>query len=329
MILVTGGTGHLGANLVRRLLADQLAVRVLLRPGSRSPALDGLPVERMEGDLRDPDAIAKAVSGCERIYHCAAQISTRAGRERELFDCNVLGTANLLRAARQTSVQRVVVTGSLSAVGHDPDRPSHEGMPFYPFGRVLPYSHTKALAEHECLKAVIAGLEVVIAVSTAIIGPYDFGPSRLGGTLLDFARGRLRACIPGGFEFVNVSDLVEGHLLAMRQGRTGHRYIFSTQFLTVDELLGVCSRTLGNTPTRPLRIPGSLMATVATMADPVVRHLRPGAPQRFTPAAVRFLRMRRKADITKARQELGYRPTSIAEAVAEAYACFRRRGLLR
>ncbi|WP_187415104.1 NAD-dependent epimerase/dehydratase family protein [Nonomuraea sp. PA05] len=328
MILVTGGTGHLGANLVRRLLADQAAVRVLVRPGSRGEALDGLPVERVEGDLRDEDALARAVSGCERVYHCAARISTRAGRERELFDCNVAGTGNLLAAARRADVRRVVVTGSLSAVGHEPGRPSDETMPFYPFGQVLPYSHTKALVEHECLKAVVAGLDVVIAVSTAIVGPHDHGPSRLGRTLLDFARGRLRAYVPGGFEFVNAADLARGHLLAMERGTTGHRYIFSTQFLTVEQLLGLCASALGRS-VLPVRVPGPLMSAAAAVTDPLVRRLRPGAPQRFTPAAVRFLRSQRRADTGKARRELGYRPTSIAEAVAEAYACFRRRGLLR
>ncbi|HEX2317129.1 MAG TPA: hypothetical protein VHJ17_25510, partial [Thermomonospora sp.] len=162
----------------------------------------------------------------------------------------------------------------------------------------------------------------------AIIGPHDYVPSRLGRTLLDYAHGRLRAYAPGGFEFVNVGDLVEGHLLAMERGRPGQRYLLSTEYLTVDRLLGLFAEVTGRAR-RPLRIPGPVLEGAAVTTDACVRLLRLRTEQRFTPAAVRFLRMGRRADIGKARRELGYRPTTIAEAVAAAHACFGRRGLLR
>src|SRR5206468_10461281 len=115
-----------GANLVRRLLDDGHAVRVLLQPNGQTAAVDGLDVERTYGDIRDPAAVAAAVRGSERVYHCAAKISTLAGEEREIYESNVIGTRNVLRAALDAGVSRVVVTGSLSAVGHDPNRPSVE-----------------------------------------------------------------------------------------------------------------------------------------------------------------------------------------------------------
>ena len=210
MILVTGASGHLGANLVRRLLDDDHQVRVLLREGSGHGAMTGLDVEPAYGDLRDPAALKLAAAGCGRVFHCAAMLSTVPGRERELYGCNVLGTRNLLAACRDAGVERVVVTGLFSAVGHEAGRPSVEEMPFYPFGKLLPYAHTKALVEHECLKAVVDGLDVVVAISTAILGPHDYKPSRMGRLLLDFAHGRLHAYLPGGFEFVSASDLVLG-----------------------------------------------------------------------------------------------------------------------
>src|SRR5688500_15520509 len=124
--LVTGATGHLGANLVRRLAQDGARVRVLLRESSDARPIAGLDVERAVGDIRDPAALARAVAGCARIYHCAAKISITAGGEREIYDTNVLGTRNVLAAALRAGVARVVVTGSFSAVGHHPDRPSDE-----------------------------------------------------------------------------------------------------------------------------------------------------------------------------------------------------------
>ena len=133
--LVTGATGHLGANLVRRLLSDGHRVRVLLRPGRPTAAIDGLDVERAIGDLRDPSSLARTVDGCARVFHCAAMISIVGGGEHDVFETNVLGTRHLLAAAARAGVVRVVVTGSFSAVGYQPGRPSDERDPFNPFDR--------------------------------------------------------------------------------------------------------------------------------------------------------------------------------------------------
>ena len=300
-LLITGSSGHLGANLLRRLLADGHEVRALLRSGSNNSALDGLSVERVYGDLRDPSQVMAAVRGCERISHCAAKVSTTMGDQREIFECNVVGTRNLLRAALEAGVSRVVVTGSFGATGHNPERPSDESVPFYPFDRQLPYSATKALVEHECLKAAVDGLHVVIAVSCAIIGPNDFKPSRMGKMLIDFANGKLRAYIPGGFEFVAAEDIARGHILCMEKGRPGQKYIFSTEFRTVDQLMDTCEEVTGRP--RPPRLPAGLMAGIAEVTSFVMTNFFPRAPQRFTPAAVRFLRMKRQADCSKARAE--------------------------
>ncbi|MBC6480957.1 MAG: NAD-dependent epimerase/dehydratase family protein [Hormoscilla sp. GM7CHS1pb] len=173
-ILVTGASGHLGANLVRRLLDDGQSVRVLLREGSNNTAVESLDVERVYGDLRDFTGMKAAVRGCDRIYHCAAKVSTLDGDtllKREIYDCNVLGTLHILQAALEAGVSKVVVSGSFSAVGHNPEKPSDETVPFYPFSPHLPYGFTKTFVEHECLKAFANGLNVVVAVSCAIIGP--------------------------------------------------------------------------------------------------------------------------------------------------------------
>ena len=181
-VLVTGSSGHVGANLVRRLLDDGVRVRVLLRRESPSESVAGLDVERAYADIRDLDATRRALEGCQGVYHCAAKVSTIDGNrahKRELFECNVLGTRNVLQAAREAQAGRVVVTGSFSAVGYhldDPSAPSDESMQFYPMDRTMPYERTKVLTEHECLRAVAAGQDVVIATCCAVVGGADFGP---------------------------------------------------------------------------------------------------------------------------------------------------------
>jgi nucleoside-diphosphate-sugar epimerase len=325
--LVTGATGHLGANLVRRLLADGEEVRVMLR-GPDNGALAGLDVERVEADLRDAEAVARAVRGCARVHHCAALVSTIDGdarHRRQVYDTNVRGTRHILEAALRHGAEKVVVSGSLSAVGHDPAQPSHEDMPFYPFERQLPYGFSKHLVEHEVLRAHAEGLDAVVATSCALIGPHDYVPSRLGRVLIDYAQGRMRAYIPGGFEFVSSHDMAEGHVLAMRKGRSGQRYIFSTAYASVDELMGLYQEVTGRPPPR-LRLPPAVMAALAEVADKTWYRAFPHLPRRFTPAAVRLLTMKRRADHGKAQRELGYAPTSLRQAVQDAYEDFRRRG---
>ncbi|HYE37606.1 NAD-dependent epimerase/dehydratase family protein [Methylocaldum sp.] len=329
-VLVTGATGHLGANLVRRLLADGEEIRVLMRQGRDNGALAGLDVERTYGDLRDCEAVDAAVRGCFRVYHCAALVSTidgNAAHKREVFDTNVLGTRYILQAAARHAVDKVVVSGSLSATGYEPDLPSHEGMPFYPFDRHLPYGFTKHLVEHEALRAHADGLNVVVATSCAIVGPHDYAPSRMGRVLIDYAHGRLKAYIPGGFEFVSARDIAEGHVLAMRKGRSGQKYIISTVYSSVDDLMSLYGQVTGRPPPR-LRLPAPVMAALAEVTDKTWFRIFPNSPRRFTPAAVRLLSMRRRADHEKAKQELGYRPTSLADAIQEAYEDFVRRGVI-
>ncbi len=324
-VLVTGSAGHVGANLVRRLLGDGIRVRALLRHEDNNEALEGLEVERVFGDIRDLNATRQAIEGCQGIYHVAAQISTIDGDSawrRKIYECNVLGTRNVLQAARESDAGRVVVTGSFSAVGYDldkPDAPSDETMQFYPMERTMPYERSKALVEHECWRAAAMGQDVIVATCCAVVGGSDYLPSRLGRTLCDYTAGKLRAYVDGGFEFVAARDIVQGHLLCMRHGRIGEKYIFSSEYKTISEILDLYEEVSGIK--RPGRcIPVNMMLAFSEVASFWLSRFHPDFPQRFTPGAIRLLKMCRHADTSKAKRELGYQPTSIRAAVHEAYA---------
>ncbi len=311
----------MGANLLRALTSREEKVRAFIQPGTDPKCFQGLDIERVEGDLRDPASVNAAMRGVEVVYHVAAKVQTTVGHEQDLYETNVLGTRHVLAAARAHGVKRVVVTSSLGAVGQPKDRPCTEEDGFNPFQHHLPYEESKAWVEHECLRAACEGLPVVIVVSTAVLGPNDFGPSRMGRVIKDFANRQLSAYIPGGFEFVGAADLVRGHLLAMEKGVPGQRYIVSTRYLSVDELMEMLERLTG-VPRPRLRLSPAMMSAVAHVSTFVLRRLAPSRPLRFTPDAVRLLTMQRRADIGKARRELGYEPTSLEDAVREAYEWF-------
>ncbi|MBZ5714050.1 NAD-dependent epimerase/dehydratase family protein [Nannocystis pusilla] len=331
--LVTGAAGHVGASLVRHLLAAGEDVRVLVHPRHNNRGVENLPVERVEGDLLDEAAVARAVQGCTRVYHTAAKVSVLSPTEpqmRELWRINVLGTRHVLRAAQRAGVARVVHTSSFSTIGFDPDDPSkpcHEDMPFYPFVEWMPYSRTKVLAEQEALQACADGLDVVIAVSTGVVGPHDYLPSRTGKAMIDFARGKLRAIIPGGYEAVTTDDLARGHVLAMERGRTGQRYIFSTRYVTMDEMLALFAEQVG-TSRRPVALSPRLMSTVARAISRPMARLFPNVPQHLTPGAVFVLTMQRRADTTRAQRELGFVPGDLPAAVRAWYEFFVAEGMI-
>ena len=332
-VLVTGGSGHLGANIVHALLDDGQEVRVLVQSRANNRALEGLDVERVEGDLCDPASLKRAMQGVARVFHIAAKISTANAtpqEQRSLYAINVLGTRDLLRAAMDAGVGRVVLTGSFSSTGFDlddPSRASDETIPFYPFGYAMPYSHTKALAEHEVLKAAAEGLDAVIATSCGCIGAWDYLPSRMGGTICDYIEGRLKVYVDGGFTWIRGRDIARGHLLAMERGRKGQKYLFATGFLSIGELFATVGEVAG-VDHRLIELPLDLVGKIAAVYSGTLARFFPTASQRLTPGSVAVLKMRRHVDISKAQRELGYQPTNMREAVIDAVEFFAREGMI-
>jgi 3beta-hydroxysteroid-4beta-carboxylate 3-dehydrogenase (decarboxylating) len=325
--LVTGATGHLGANLIRALLDKGEKVRVFVRRDSDLAAVEGLDVEHAVGDLRDRNSIRAAVKGVDKLYHTAAFVSIRSGDQQELFDTNVLGTRYLMQEARRAGIKRVVHTSSFGAVGINPNGPSNEKWSVSPFELASDYERTKAVSEQEVLLEAVRGLDVTIVNPAGIVGPWDFRPSMIGRTILDFSHGKMPAFVPGAFDFVPVQDVVSAELLAMEKGHRGERYLVTGEYHSIDQILDWLQEFTGS-PRPKKSIPPQLMQYVALIKDPIERKFFPHKAPRFNYHSIRLLNSGKRGDSQRAQRELGLLPTSTRQAFADAVMWFKDKGMI-
>jgi len=324
---VTGATGHLGANLVRKLLERGEKVRILVRAESDNRAISGLEVEQVIGDLRDEASIISAIKDCDYVYHLAAFVSIRNGDRKELYDVNVLGTRYLMQACRQAGVKRVVHCSSFGAVGNNPDGASNEKWAVSPYEMTTDYEISKTFAELEVYKEIARGLPAVIVNPSGIVGPWDFKPSLLGRTIIEFAQGKMRGSVQGGFDFVPVQDVVQGHLLAMEKGIIGERYLLTGEQHTINETLEWLEEFTG--VKKPwLVIPTFLMQNIAIVKDWIERKLFPHVYPRFNYHSIRLLNCGKYGTHTRAIKELGLKPTPVKAAYRDSVLWFREHGYL-
>jgi dihydroflavonol-4-reductase len=324
--LVTGATGFVGAAVARALVREGWQVRALARPGSDRRNIQALPVEVSEGNLADRPSLERALSGCEALFHVAADYRLGAPDPSQLYQTNVEGTRNILEAARQAGVRRVVYTSSVATVGIPADgSPGNEDTPVGVADMIGHYKRSKFLAEQMVRETVLPGLPVVIVNPSTPIGPGDVKPTPTGRVILDAAAGRMPAYVDTGLNIVHVDDVAAGHLLAFQRGRPGERYILGGEDMTLREILFEIAQLMGRKPPR-IRLPTAVVFPIAYVAEAVAWVT--GRPGRVTLEGVRMSRKRMFFSSDKARRELGYQWRPPAEALRDAIAWLREQGSL-
>src|SRR5271156_2694642 len=276
--LVTGATGFVGSHVARQLVAAGDSVRVLVRRSSNLAVLDGLPVEPIEGDLRDGASLERAMQGVRRVYHVAADYRLWTPKPAEIYESNVEGTRRLLAAAHRAGVERIVYTSTVATIAV----PRHGALPNEETQATLDemighYKRSKFLAEQEAMKAAAGGVPVVIVNPTAPVGPGDWKPTPTGRIVLDFVNGRMPAYVDTGLNIVAVEDVAAGHLLAAEKGCIGERYILGARNMTLKQILDTLSEIPGR-PAPRVRLPHAV-ALVAGYADEFLSRLTGREPQ--------------------------------------------------
>lgn len=318
--LVTGATGFVGWHVARRLIEQGHAVRALVRPGKRVPEL---PVESVTGDLRDPESLARAVAGCGVVFHVAADYRLWAKDPNELYGSNVAGTRNLLEAARNAAVERVVYTSTVGCIGMPHDCLGDESIDVSLDSMHGAYKRSKFQAEQVAFDFARQGFPVVIVNPTAPIGDHDFKPTPTGRIVLDFLRGKMPAFLDTGLNVVDVRDTAEGHLLACERGKAGERYILGASNLTLEQIF-VHLQDISGQPAPQWRIPYGVayVAGLASTGWAKVTGREPRAPL----DAVRMARKKMWVSCDKARRDLGFAPGAPETALERAVRWFRENG---
>ncbi|HEU0197109.1 MAG TPA: hopanoid-associated sugar epimerase [Nevskiaceae bacterium] len=319
--LVTGATGFVGSAVARRAAAGGAQLRVLVRADSDRRNLAGLDAEVVEGDLTDAASLRRACTGCDALFHVAADYRLWVPHPAEIYRTNVDGTRALLEAARAAGVQRVVYTSSVATLGipHD-GTPGDEQTPVVLDDMIGHYKRSKFMAEQVAQEFAERGMDVVIVNPSTPIGPRDIKPTPTGRIIRDAAAGRIPAFVDTGLNIVHVDDVAEGHWLAYQSGRAGRRYVLGGFDMLLREVLAEIARLVGRRPPS-LQLPHAAVLPVAYVAEAWARVFG-GRPV----ATVEEVRMSRKHmffSSARAKAELGYAPRPAQRALADAVHWFQ------
>lgn len=317
---ITGGTGFVGANLVRLLCQEGYQVRALVRPQANLDNLKGLDIEIIMGDLNDTDLSGK-IRGCEYLFHVAARYSLWQSERDALFRDNVLGTRNILTAAMQAGVSRVVYTSSVAAIGVNPNgKATTETYQSPPHKLIGAYKQSKYYAEQEAMQALKTGLDIVIVNPSTPIGPWDIKPTPTGDMIVRFLRWKMPVYVDTGLNLIDVRDVAQGHLLALQKGKTGERYILGNQNFTLKEILDKLS-AITQIPAPQNSIPPWIPLGVAWFDEKVLGKL--GKTPSVPIDGVRMSSQKMYYNPSKAVGELGLPQTNIEIALKDAVEWFQ------
>jgi dihydroflavonol-4-reductase len=325
LAFVTGATGFLGSHVSRALAEQGAELRLLVRSTSNLKNLQGLKAETAVGDLRDAGSLEKAMSGCDTIFHVAADYRLWVRDPAEMYRSNVEGTRAILEAARKNGVRRVVYTSSVATMGFTRNgHPADEDSPVALADMIGHYKRSKFMAEQVALEAGRNGMHVVTVNPTTPIGEQDVKPTPTGRIVVDFLKRKFPAYVETGLNLVDATVCARGHIAALEKGKSGERYILGGENLTLKQILDTLGRITG-LPSPKIKLPYFFAFATGVIDEAVTGRLLKREP-RATIDTVRMGRKKMFASSDKAERELGWRIVPVEAALRRAVEWFQGNG---
>ena len=325
--LVTGSTGFLGSSVLRELINDGREVKALIRKGSSKKNITGLDVEIAYGDLRDIESIRSALNGCDILYHVAAYYSLWDRNKQLSHEINVKGTRNILRAAKEKDLKKIVYTSTVGCIGLNEDTtPATENTFFNKNTLSNDYKKSKYQAEQVALEFARGGLPVVIVNPSTPVGPRDIKPTPTGKIILDFMNREMPAYIDTGLNLIDVKDCARGHILAELKGIPGDRYILGNQNMTLLEILITLEKITGLKAPR-IKMPFWVALSAGWACEMVANHLT-GKPPSIPLAGVKMAKYFMYFDSSKAVNKLGLAQNPVENALRKSVDWFKENNYL-
>ena len=323
---LTGATGFLGSHVARVLAAQGADLRLLVRPTSNLRNLEGLIAETITGDLRDPASLEKAISGCDTVFHVAADYRLWLRDPAEMYRSNVDGTRAILEAARKNGVRRVVHTSSVATMGFTANgHPADENSPVALKDMIGHYKRSKFLSEQIALEAGRSGnLHVVVVNPTTPIGENDVKPTPTGRIIVDFLKRKFPAYVETGLNLVDATECARGHVAALEKGKSGERYILGGENLTLKQILDKLAAITG-LPSPKVKLPYVFAFAAGAVDETISGRLLHREP-RATIDTVRMGKKKMFASSSKAERELGWKLIPIEDALRRAVEWFQTNG---
>ena len=318
-VFVTGGSGFVGAHVVRQLVERGDDVSVLVRPSSNLMLIEDLPVKKVVGDLTDLNSFMPAIIGVEELYHVAADYRLWARNPRDIYRNNVGGTRNILSAALRMEVPNVVYTSSVGCLGLPKYGSGDENTPVFRNQLVGHYKKSKYDAEQVALEYADKGLNIVIVNPSTPVGPGDVKPTPTGKIILDYLNGRMCGYVDTGLNLIAVEDVAKGHLLAAERGKPGEKYVLGNRNMTLHEILSALANITDRKPPC-LRVPFwlALAAASADTAKSRILGVEPAIPIE----GVLMARKKMFFSSSKALRELELPQSSVEEALERSVRWF-------
>jgi dihydroflavonol-4-reductase len=327
-VFITGATGFVGGHVARRYAAEGASLRLLTRQTSRLDGLAGIDAEMVKGDLREPEKLRSALSGCDALVHVAADYRLWVREPKQMYAANVDGTRELLKLARETGVPRVVYTSSVATMGFKADGTIvNEDTPVTLADMIGHYKRSKFLAEQEAIDAAKAGQHVMILNPTTPIGDGDAKPTPTGRIIVDFMNNKFPAYVETGLNLVDVDEVARMHVVALDRGTPGERYILGGENLTLKQILDRMSAITG-LPSPTMKVPHAVAMVFAFFDESITGKLL-GKEPRATVEAVRMGKKMMFASSAKAERDLGFQIIPIYNAMRSAIEWFIANGYAR